>query len=148
MFQLSSSTTLFYKFFFPCIWLAFFSTFLVSVLILDDSNVGGFPIDLFAAGLSVFLILGFVFFYFTVFRLKRIDANGTDFFISSYFKNFKYPSSNVEKIKIRDLGIVVLGTLTLVAEGSFGRKIFFLMSERNVKKFLEAYPELEALFEV
>lgn len=147
MFQLSSSTTLFYKIFLPCIWLAFFSTFVLAVFMLDDDYIGGFPIEFFRIGLLMFLLLGFAFFWFTVFRLKRIDANESFFHVSNYFKNFKYPFTNIENIKVRDIGIVVIGTMTLVAEGSFGKKIYFLISRRNVQKYLAAFPEHNVLFE-
>ena len=146
MFQLSSGTTLIYKIFLPCIWLAFFSTFVLAVFMLDDDYIGGYSIVFFRIGLVLFLLLGFVFFWFTVFKLKRVDADEASVYISNYFRNFRYPTDNIESIRTRDIGIVVVATMTLVAEGSFGKKIYFLMSKRNVQKYLLAYPELRTLF--
>lgn len=147
MFQLSSSTTLFFKIFLPCIWLAFFGAFFVGVVLIDDVYIGGFPIGFFRMGLAFFLLLGFLTFYFTVFRLKRIDINEEFVFISSYFTNVKYPLIDIEKIKITDYGLFHLGKLQLKGTGIFGNKVSFLSSQRNLKKYLESHPEQEEIIE-
>jgi hypothetical protein len=146
MFQLSSGTTLFYKIFLPCIWLAFFGTFVLAVFMLEDDYIGGYPIEYFRIGLVLFFLLGFVFFWFTVFKLKRVDASDTHFHISNYFKNFRYPVADIESIRVRDIGIATVAKMTLLAEGSFGKKIYFLLSKRNVQKYLVAFPEGNGLF--
>ena len=146
MYQLSSGTTLFYKIFLPCIWLAFFSTFAMAVFLLDEDYVGGYSVVYYRVGLLLFLLCGFLFFRFTVFKLKRVDANETYFHISNYFKNFRYPIADIEYIQTRNIGIATVATLTLVAKGSFGKKIYFLLSERNAQKYLLEYPELRVLF--
>lgn len=147
MYQLSSNTTLFFKIFLPSIWLAFFSSFLIGLLLLDEGFIGGYPIIFFRVGFALFLLLGFTFFYFTVFKLKRIDANEEHVYVSSYFKNFRYPYVDVEKINIRDLGMFSIGTLTLKGEGSLGKEMTFLVSTRNLKKYLSIMPEKADLFE-
>jgi hypothetical protein len=147
MFQLSSSTTLFFKIFLPCIWLAFFGAFFVGVLLLDDAYIMGYSIDFFIIGLGSFLLMGFLFFYFTVFQLKRIDINEAFVFISSYYTNVKYPLIDMEKIKITDYGLFHLGQIQLKGTGIFGNKISFLSSQRNLKKYLESHPEQEAIIE-
>jgi hypothetical protein len=147
MFQISSSTTLFFKIFLPCIWLAFFGTFLMGVLLLDDSYIGGFPIVFFRLGLGGFLLLGFFFFYFTVFKLKRIDINHEFVFISSYFTNVKYPIIDIDKIKVSDYGLFNLGKMTLKGKGIFGDSIPFLVSQRSLKKFITENPEQAGLME-
>jgi hypothetical protein len=148
MFQLSSNTTLFLKIFVPCTWLAFFGAFLMTTLLLDDPYIGGFPMIFFRVGLSFFLLLGFLFFYLTVFKLKRVDANEEFLYVSSYFKNFRYPYENIESIKIRDLGILHLATVRLAVAGTFGKKFPFIVSQRSLKKFIEAYPDKQTLFAV
>ena len=146
MFQLSSGTTLFYKIFLPCIWLAFFSTFALAVFLLDEDYIGGYSIVYYRVGLILFLLLGFLFFQFTVFKLKRVDASDAFFHISNYFKNFRYPVADIESIRTKDIGIVTIASLTLVAKGTFGKKIYFLLSQRNAQKYISAHPEYRELF--
>ncbi len=147
MFQLSSSTTLALKIFLPCLWLAFFGAFLIAVLLLDDPYIMGFPMLFFRVGLTSFLLLGFVFFYFTTLKLKRVDANETHLFVSNYFKNFRYSFESIEKISVTDYSVLHLATLTLVEAGSLGKKMVFILSQRNLKRFLEVHPDKTALFE-
>ncbi|MFM8495876.1 MAG: hypothetical protein ACKOEM_10190 [Planctomycetia bacterium] len=84
--------------------------------------------------------------WFTVFKLKRVDASDTHFHISNYFKNFRYPVADIESIRVRDIGIATVAKMTLLAEGSFGKKIYFLLSKRNVQKYLVAFQEGNGLF--
>lgn len=147
MFQLSSNATLFLKVFLPSIWLAFFGTFLMATCLIDDPYIGGFPIIFFRVGLAIFLLLGFAFFYITVFRLKRIDADEDFLYVSSYYSNYRYPYENVERVKIKDFGLMYLGIVTLKQAGSFGKKMYFLASTRSSKKFFEAYPALVPIFQ-
>ena len=147
MFQLSSSTTLFLKVFLPCLWLAFFGAFLITVILLDDPYIMGFPMIFFQVGLISFLLVGFIFFYFTTFKLKRVDADETHLYVSTYFRNFRYSFESVEKVKVTNYNLLHLATLTFFEAGSFGKKIVFILSQRNLKKFLESYPEKTALFE-
>ena len=119
----------------------------MGVLLIDDAYIGGFQILFFRAGLAFFLLLGFLFFYFTVFRLKRIDINNEFVFISSYYTNVKYPIIDIDKIKVSDYGILHLGKMTLKGKGVFGDKISFIASQRSLKKFLTENPEQMSLVE-
>jgi hypothetical protein len=146
MFQLSSSTTLFWKIFLPCFWAAFLGGFIVGSFLLDEPYMLGFPILWFRLFLIAILSLSLMYFKYSTLDLKRIDANEEHLFVSSYFKNYRYSYESIEKIALKKKN-GKRAALTFVETSSFGKEIPFLMSIRNVKKFLEAYPEKWEIFD-
>ncbi len=148
MIQLSSNSTLFFKIFVPVFWLTFFGALWgATVFSVDEPVFMGFRIASFRIGITIFWLVGLAIFYLTSYQLKRVDADHEYIYVSNYFKNFRYPYSNVEKIKTVDLGILDFGSITLVTKGNFGKKIRFIRSNKGFKKYLEMYPEVEQLLE-
>jgi hypothetical protein len=146
MFQLSSNLTLFFKIFLPIFWLTFFGAILAAALfVVDDPYFLGFRIWNFRLGTAAFWLSGFALFYFTVFKLKRVDANEEFLYVNSYFKSVRYPFNNIEKIELSDYGVFNFGHITLVDKGSFGKTISFLRSGRGFRQFLEKYPDYQEL---
>lgn len=146
MFQLSSSTTLFWKIFLPFFWSAFLGGFIIGSFLLDEPYMMGFPILFFRLFLIAILSICLIYFKYSTLSLKRIDANEEHVFVSSYFKNFRYSYESIEKIALKSKKSNK-ATLTFVEAGSFGKEVSFLISIRNVKKFLEAYPEKWEIFD-
>lgn len=146
MFQLSSSTTLFWKIFLPFFWTAFLSGFLIGSFLLDEPYMMGFPILFFRLFLIAILSISLIYFKYSTLNLKRIDANEDHLFVSSYLKNYRYSYESIEKIALKSKN-GKKAILTFVEPSSFGKEILFLMSIRNVKKFLEMYPEKWEIFD-
>lgn len=140
--QVSTSLTIFLKFFVPVFWTIFFFGFTLAVWLLDSGTFAGMPIQTFRYGILVFLLLGVVVFYFTVLQLKRVEMDQTHIFVTNYFKNFKYPWSNIENIEERDF--IVFRTIHLVLKepGTFGKKITFVASRRKFNTFIKENPHL------
>lgn len=146
MFQLSSSTTLFWKIFLPAFWSAFLGAFIIGAFLVDEPYMLGFPTLFFKLFLIGILSLSLLYFKYNFINLKRIDANETHLFVSSYFKNYKYSYESIEKIALkRKNGNKAI--LAFVEPSSFGKEIPFLLSKRNMKKFLETYPEKWEIFD-
>lgn len=139
--RISSNATLFLKIFIPTIWLVFFGLFSIAVLISEVSYFGPVPALWMKTGLVAFLLLGFLFFYFTFFRLKRVELDELYVYASNYFKTARYPYHNVEKITERDLGLFHIVWIYLKVPGQFGKKLTFLLDESMLKDFLAKYPE-------
>ena len=140
--QVSTSLTLFLKIFVPIFWTVIFFSFTMAIWFLDTSHFAGMPIQTFRYGITVFLLVGIAFFYFTVLRLKRIEMDQTHIFATNYFKNYKYPWSNVENIKERDFIIFRTIHIILKEPGNFGKKITFVASRRKFNSFIKENPHL------
>ncbi len=140
--QVSTSLTLFLKIFVPLFWTVIFFSFTMAVWFLDRSHFAGLPIQTFRYGITVFLLVGITFFYFTVLQLKRVEMDQAHIFATNYFKNYKYPWSNVENIKERDFVIFRTIHIILKEPGTFGKKITFVASRRKFNSFIKENPHL------
>lgn len=148
MIQLSSNSTLFFKIFVPIFWLSFFGALWgATVFSVEEPFFMGYRIASFRIGITIFWLTGLAFFYLTSHQLRRVDADEEYIYASNYFKSFRYPYSNIEKIKTLDLGILDFASITLLTPGNFGKKIRFIRSNKGFKKYLEMYPEVEKLID-
>lgn len=144
--RISSNATLFFKIFLPTFWSAFIGMFTMAVLF---SNVEQFPLFnffYFKLGLAGFFLAGFALLYFTVIQLKRVELDAGNIYASNYFKTYRYPFHNIEKITERDLGLFSLLKIHLKKPGKFGKKITFILDEAMLKDFFEKNPETASVF--
>jgi hypothetical protein len=141
MHRISSNWTLILKIFLPTAWITFFGLLTLAILLAGPGELpmgGGLVFKLvFTLGFIVF----FGFLYFTVLRLKRVDFSDDGIYISNYFKSYRYQYLDVAKIEETNLGLFTLGTLFLHQKGSFGRKIYFLISQIHYQDFLDKHPD-------
>jgi len=141
MHRISSNWTLILKIFLPTAWITFFGLLTLAILLAGPGELpmgGGSLLKvLFTLGFLIFL----TFLYLTVMRLKRIDFADDGIYISNYFKSYRYQYIDVAKIEETNLGIFTLGTLTLHQKGSFGQKIYFLISQVHYQDFLNKHPD-------
>lgn len=92
-------------------------------------------------GLALFFAAGLAVLYFTLLKLLRIELDEIYVYASNYFKTYRYPWHNVEKITERDFGLFHLVRIHLKTPGKFGAKLTFLLDETMLKDFLEKHPE-------
>ncbi len=141
--QLSSSWTLAFRIFFPTLWIAFFGTFLITLFMTDKPLVGPLSTNYLRYGLLVFVAVFIFVFWKTVFRLKRVDADKEYVYVTNYFKSLRYPHVDVEKIEVSKGFVFHYGTLVLKGEGSFGKRIVFLLSQKRLELFILENPHLK-----
>lgn len=142
MINLSSNFTLMFKIFLPTLWLAFFGAAIMAFLFADISAFEHLPIFVIRSSLLLFLLGGIVFFYFTFFRLKRVEADKEFLYITNYFKTARYPFHNVEKIE--EVGILLFPIMKVYLKkgGVFGTKIPFIASKKRMLMFIEKFPNI------
>ncbi len=68
----------------------------------------------------------------------RVEFDGQFVYVTNYFKVFKYPIDNIEKITVKDYSIFKLVTVNLVSAGYFGKKIILLASRSNFDIIVDA----------
>lgn len=143
--RISSNATLFLKVFIPTFWIVFFGIFTIAVWRLDHTSFGAVSAQTLKIGLTVFFLIGSALLYFSLIQLKRVEMDDLYVYASNYFKTYRYPFHNIEKITERDMGIFHLVSIHLKTPGKFGKKLRFLLDESMFRDFLEAHPEASAI---
>jgi hypothetical protein len=144
--NITSSATLFWKIFFPTFWIVFFFT-LAMGLAFSEIKPTSIPKNAFTILMFVTLALGIILFYLTIIRLKKVELDEDFIYVTNYFKWYKYPYHNVDRIIEKDLVLAKIITLKFKEPGKFGKKIFFLANHRKLNEFLEEHPQVtEKLF--
>lgn len=137
MYRLSSNWTLFLKIFLPVFWISFFGGFIIASFVTNRSEVPFFTSDKFRLQSVIFVLSGIIFFIFTFFRLKRVDAESEYVYISNYFKTFRYPIDSIGEIVIYDHFILKAAHIKFNGKTSFGSKVIFLPVINELKDFCE-----------
>ncbi|MFK7947969.1 MAG: hypothetical protein AB8G11_10280 [Saprospiraceae bacterium] len=137
-FNLSSNLTVILKYFVPLVWTVFFGALCIIFWMTDELTVGGMDLTMFRIGWTAFFLVGTLTAYFTIMRLLRVEFDGAFLYVTNYFKVFKYPMDNVDKIVIKDYSILKLVTVKLINSGHFGEKVVFIASRSHFNDIVEA----------
>ena len=143
--RISTNLTLFFKFFIPVFWLVFFGAFLAAIFLYGEEMASGFASTSFRIGAVAFYLSGLILFYFTLFPLKRLEADAEFLYATNYFKTLRYSWDSVEKIKESKFLFFTLGTVVLKEKGLLGKNLRFIASNRNYRQYWEENPEVAAV---
>jgi len=146
--RVSSNLTLFYKFFIPVFWTVFFGAVTLAVIFSDYAYVGTIPRSTFQIMVVTFFLSGIVMFAFTLLRLKRVEMSPDFIYVTNYFKNYRYPYHNIEKLEISSFFLFHTASLYLRQPGSFGRKVTFVASYYRLRDFLDNHPDIQQQLQV
>jgi hypothetical protein len=128
---LSSNKTLFWRVFVPIFGTVFLLGLNAALLLISEENLY-FPFPALWARLgAIALLLGWLFLVKqTIWRLKRVDANDTHFFVTNYWETVRYPWTDVvEIVETRRMGRRLVH-FKLAATGRFGQVISMLASSQ------------------
>lgn len=115
----------------PIFGTVFLSGLLLTFLLIPGEELY-LPFPLLWGRLFVFALwLGWLFLmYRTLWRLKRVDANATHFFVTNYWQTVRYPWVDVAKTEDKKrMGRRIIN-IHLRAAGRFGQVISFLPGSR------------------
>ncbi len=142
MHRISSNATLFLKIFIPTFWMVFFGAFTIAIWTVEVPYFGPIPAIWMKLGLTAFLLLGVTLFYLTLLQLKRVELDELYVYASNYYKTYRYPYHNIEKITERDMALFHIVRIHLKVPGNFGKKLTFLLDEAMFQDFLNKYPDV------
>lgn len=142
-YNLSSNLTVVLKYFVPLVWTVFFGALCIIFWVTDDLMVGTMDLNMFRIGWTAFFIIGTILAYFTLMRLMRVEYDGEFLYVTNYFKIYKYPIENVDKIGIRNFSIFQIATIQFKEAGYFGKKVRIITSRRNFDAIVEAFGNLK-----
>ncbi len=146
--RVSTNLTLFYKIFIPTFWIVFFGAVLIATLLLPYQYVGNIPRATFQAGMALFFLSGIGALYLTLLPLKRVEMDRDFLYATNYFKTYRYPYHNIDKIAVSRFLFFSTATVHLRERGSFGSQIRFIPSLFRLKDFLDTHPEIGERVEV
>ena len=137
--RISSSITLLLKLFIPIFWGVIFVSFSAMIWIMDTDHTlfGRYS---FRMGTSIFVFLGLVILYFTLFSLKRVEVDKEGYFITNYFRTFRFPFAMIRSINTTNLifGFLIC-RMHFQHKTAFGKSIFFITSRKRYSEYQERY---------
>lgn len=140
--RISSNSTLFLKFFVPTFWIVFFGAVTIAILFYRLEYVGNIPAIYVKLFMGFSYLVGILVMYFTLLKLKRIEMDEAFMYVSNYFKNYRYPYHNIEKIELSSFLFLSIGTVSLRVRGSFGKKMIFVADRQRFKYALKKFPDV------
>ncbi|MEE9439107.1 MAG: hypothetical protein V3V14_08920 [Saprospiraceae bacterium] len=140
--RLSTNLTLFLKIFIPLGWTTFFGLFAIVMFIVDNNDNPVLGNSTFRMYYLLFFILFLAFLYFTIFQLKRVEADDKSIVVTNYFQTVRYSFDSIKTISETNLGIAKLVRIKLFQKGIYGKAIPFIAKNANLKEFKNANPGL------
>ncbi len=148
MTNVSSILTLALRIFLPTFFIVFYGLLMIVSLFSKEEYVANIPMPYFRIFSISLFFSTLVIIYFTILKLRRVELDANTLFISDYFKQAKYPLSNIESITERDYFLFKIVTLHLQQSGIFGKQITFMPSGRRWPKYKKSHPELVETYQL
>lgn len=144
-YNISSNLTVILKYFVPLVWTVFFGALCIIFWMTDELMVGGLDLFIFRIGWTAFFSIGTILMIFTLMKLMRVETDSEFIYVTNYFKIYKYPISNIDKITTKNYAFFSLVTIHFIESGYFGKKIVFMPSRNRFGEALAAYDNLKAI---
>ena len=140
--RVSSNFTIFLKLFIPTFWLVFFGMFTIASLFIENEYNPLFNTLKYKLILSASYLLGALLLLLTLMRLKRVDFAVDSFYVSNYFKTYKYTYDSIASIAEKNYGLFRTIHINLKAKGALGKRIVFLPNYKFLTDFIKDHPEV------
>lgn len=130
---LSSNYTLFWRIFLPI----FSTVFLIGLLVAfylteeDEMVMPLVPLSWARTGIVLVLAAWIFLLYRTLWRLKRVDADGRFVYITNYWTTVRYPWEDIACFQMKNTRGTGTWRLELKAKGRFGQVIYFFPSAQT-----------------
>ena len=140
--RVSSNLTLFLRIVLPTMWLVFFGAFTFVTIFLKNEEIPIFQTLYFKLGTLTFFLIGMIFLLLTVFRIKRVDMGEDNFYVTNYFKTYRYTYNSIADLSESNYLIFKTIRLKLKEKGAFGTSIRFIQSRTLWDQFFKQHPHL------
>lgn len=135
--RVSSNMTLILTLFLPTISLVFLGLIAVASIFSED-YMGPFPALSFSRYIFLIVfILYFLFLYFTILKLKRVELSQKQLLASNFFKTYAYEYKDIESLKRLNLLLIKIWVVKLKYKGKFGRRIPFILNHAQMEHCLK-----------
>jgi hypothetical protein len=147
MTRLSSGWTLLLRLFFPVFYVVFMGAFTAATIIQGGEVSPVFSTWIYRIGMLTLLVLGVLTIRFTVWRLLRLDATATHFFITNYFKTFRYSRESIQAIYPFKIIFWNFIKIRLKEKGSLGQNLYVLLEHGLWIQYINSYPDLKNIIQ-
>lgn len=145
MIRISSGWTLLLKIFIPVFYIVFLIAIAFATIKAGDEVNPLFETWFYRIFIILIVISGILFFRYTTWRLKRLDASKDYFYITDYFKTFRYTLDSIESITpLRFLWFNFL-KIELKEKGSLGKTMIVLIEEKIWNQYCTNHGEVNQL---
>ena len=143
MHRVSSNLTLALVIFLPILWITFFGAFTLAIWVYKMDYYGSLPGATLRFGMLGFVLTGLVIFFFTTWRLKRVEVDNEYLYVTNYFKHVRYPLEQIANFEVKDWRLFKVVSVRLPGKGSFGQNIVFLPSGKAFETFAASHEILQ-----
>jgi len=91
------------------------------------------------------VLIGAVIIRATVWRLKRLDVTSTHFYLTDYFKTFRYSLDSIASLDTFSIGWFRFLKIELKERGSLGQKFYILLEKDLWNDYLAANAPVQNL---
>ncbi len=139
--QVSTNLTLLYRIFIPVFFGVLLGALMLFTWLHPSSYSTGVRGNYFRWGLTAFYAAMIAVFAFTVWRLRRVEMSRDWVYVTDYFRQARYPWTNIQSVHETPLGLFTLVRLRFFEPGSFGEWAIFIASGSRWRIFKEEFPE-------
>lgn len=135
MLRLSSNLTLFLKLFLPVFWTTILVGLTTVAWFAPEHYFGGIPLRSLRWGMLFTLMTAVVSFWVLFWPLKRVETDGSDLYVSNYFKTARYNLRD-EVVAMHERRLLLrYCTVELSGKGTFGRTFRFIVTRKQFDNF-------------
>ena len=145
MIRVSTGWTLFYRIFLPIFYLAFMGSWTIATIRAGDEVSPLFESWIYRISMVGLVLIGAVIIRATVWRLKRLDVTSTHFYLTDYFKTFRYSLDSIASMDTFSIGWFRFLKIELKERGSLGQKFYILLEKDLWNDYLAANAPVQNL---
>lgn len=147
MTRLSSGWTLVLRLFFPVFYVVFMGALTLATLSQGADLSPVFGTWIYRLVMPGLVLAGILLIRFTVWKLLRLDASPGYFYITDYFRTYRYPLDSIESIRPFSLFFFRFIKINLKEKGSLGKRLYVLLERELWEQYTDAHPEVRALIQ-
>lgn len=145
--RLSSGWTLVLRLFVPVFYVVFMGALTLATLSQGADLSPVFGTWIYRLAMPGLVLAGILTLRFTVWRLLRLDASPDYFYITNYFRTYRYSLDSIESIRPFGLFFLKFIKIKLKEKGSLGKELYILVERELWDQYADAHPQVKALMQ-
>ncbi|HNR07184.1 MAG TPA: hypothetical protein PKM27_07710 [Saprospiraceae bacterium] len=145
--RLSSGWTLVLRLFVPVFYVVFMGALTLATLSQGADLSPVFGTWIYRLAMPGLVLAGILTLRFTVWKLLRLDASPDHFYITNYFRTYRYSLDSIESIRPFGLFFLKFIKIKLKEKGSLGKELYILVERELWDQYADAHPQVKALMQ-
>lgn len=145
--RLSSGWTLVLRLFVPVFYVVFMGALSLATLSQGADLSPVFGTWIYRLVMPGLVLAGILTIRFTVWKLLRLDASPDYFYITNYFRTYRYSLDSIESIRPFSLFFFRFIKINLKEKGSLGKGLYVLLERELWDQYTDVHPEVRTLIQ-